>query len=101
MEESHFKALASPIFSSQIYLTVDESQVVKALNHTVDTFRGLVDIGSYPILENPHYRTRLTFDSMVPGKKEEALTLLRSTNFFFFNFYVTKSFASNKIQESA
>lgn len=64
----------TPLFSRDLFLNVEEAHFVDTLDEIVAA-NPEVQIGSYPKWFDPHYKTRLTFDSRVEGDVDRALTM--------------------------
>lgn len=77
LEKEHFTGWSSKFFSRTIYLNVHESHAIEALNKTAKNFEATVKIGSYPIVNNAYYLTKLTLESTVESQVEEAHNTLK------------------------
>jgi molybdopterin-biosynthesis enzyme MoeA-like protein len=65
-----------PFITRALILNQDEVELKEALDLVVAAHPG-VSIGSYPVLFNPRYRTRITFDSTDAASVLAALEDLR------------------------
>lgn len=66
-----------PFRLETLYVKLDESQLAASL-HDVLEAHPTVDIGSYPVWNNPHYRVRITLESKDAAEVVAALELLKS-----------------------
>lgn len=55
----------------ELYFSADETKLVRALDATVQQYAD-VRMGSYPVWDDPAYRTRLTFEHLSSDRAEEA-----------------------------
>ncbi|KAL1129079.1 hypothetical protein AAG570_013610 [Ranatra chinensis] len=78
MENDHFQAPATRFHNTEVYLNVYESLAVDALDRTVDAFKGRVEIGSYPVMDNPMCLTKITLESTSEEDTQEARGMLVS-----------------------
>jgi molybdenum cofactor synthesis domain-containing protein len=67
----------APFFLKRIFVTVGEASIADHLNVVMGAYPGLL-LGSYPELNNPKYRVRLTLESKDPVYLESAFKLLIS-----------------------
>ncbi|KAF4525213.1 hypothetical protein B566_EDAN014353, partial [Ephemera danica] len=75
-----FPSAIGRIYSDTIYLLVDELNVVSALNATVAKFKEHnVTLGSYPVLGNLKYSTRIAIETTDAKVLAEAVDFLKST----------------------
>lgn len=73
-----FPSLLGSRFCDIIYLNIDEGDLVSALNTTVSKFSNNVTIGSYPVLNNPHYQTKITLETSNAQILKDVILFLKS-----------------------
>src|SRR5688572_25603512 len=66
---------AAPIHGRALYSTAGEGSIAGALDEAVAAFPG-VDIGSYPHLDAPDYRVKVTLDGRDAARLDEAVAWL-------------------------
>jgi molybdenum cofactor synthesis domain-containing protein len=66
---------APPIHGRALYSRAGEGPIAGALDETVAAFPG-VEVGSYPHLDAPDYRVKITFDGRDAGAVDRALAFL-------------------------
>ena len=66
---------APPIHGRALYSRAGEGPIAGALDETVAAFPG-VEVGSYPHLDAPDYRVKITFDGRDAGAIDRALAFL-------------------------
>ena len=67
----------APFFLKTVFVTDGEGAIAEHLNTVIREFPALL-LGSYPALNNPEYRVRLTLESKDPAYLDKALKLLVS-----------------------
>jgi FAD synthetase len=74
-----FPTAIGRVFNDMIYLNVDEVNVVPALNATLAKFQEQqVNLGSYPVLDNPKYCTRISVETSNIKVLTEVIDYLKS-----------------------
>jgi molybdopterin-biosynthesis enzyme MoeA-like protein len=66
-----------PFFLKNVFVTAGEGAIAEHLNAVLREYPALL-LGSYPALNNPEYRVRLTLESKDPAYLDKALKLLVS-----------------------
>jgi len=67
----------APFFLKTVFVTAGEGAIAEHLNAVLREYTALL-LGSYPALNNPEYRVRLTLESKDPAYLDKALKLLVS-----------------------
>jgi len=67
----------SPFFLKAIYVKEGEGLIASILNHLLESFPQLL-LGSYPVLDHPDYKVKVTLESKDPDYLEQALQKLSS-----------------------
>jgi molybdenum cofactor synthesis domain-containing protein len=62
----------APYFLKNVYMKLGEGIIAKTLNDVLARFPELL-LGSYPVLENPEYKVKVTFESKDPEYLQRAL----------------------------
>jgi FAD synthetase len=62
----------APYFLKNVYVKLGEGIIAKMLNDVLAQFPGLL-LGSYPVLEIPEYKVKVTFESKDPQYLQRAL----------------------------
>jgi molybdenum cofactor synthesis domain-containing protein len=62
----------APYFLKNVYMKLGEGIIAKTLNDVLARFPELL-LGSYPVLENPEYKVKVTFESKDPEYLRRAL----------------------------
>ncbi len=65
----------TPFFLKKVFVTTGESSIAEHLNIVMREFPALL-LGSYPELNNPEYRVKLTLESKDPAYLDRALSRL-------------------------
>lgn len=73
-----FPSLLGSRYCDIIYLTLDEVHIVPELNATMSKFSGLVTIGSYPVLGNSDYCTKITIETSSAKILNDVVKFLKS-----------------------
>nr|CAD7441833.1 unnamed protein product [Timema bartmani] len=64
-------------YTHELYLIEDEVVIIPTLNRAVDKFKDSVVFGSYPVLDNKVYCTKITIESTSQIAAGDALTFLK------------------------
>lgn len=66
----------SKFYHEVIYVAKDEMSITPEINKAVDKYKDHVSFGSYPVVDNLYFSTRLTMESMSPEYVHEARNYL-------------------------
>ena len=75
--EHILKASGCKFHTGQIYVDRDELSITPQIDQAVEKFKDTVVFGSYPVVDNMYFSTRLTMESTVPGQVEAAGQFLK------------------------
>lgn len=68
---------SAPFALRRIFTTCDEGELAALMEET-ERSRPAVQIGSYPVYDNPEYKVQITIESKDPAQADEAFEHLRS-----------------------
>ncbi|XP_075225421.1 FAD synthase-like isoform X2 [Lycorma delicatula] len=73
-----FRNNSTKFYNKVLYLKCDEVNVVHALNNAVKKFKDLVVFGSYPVMNNPIFQTKLTMEATDEEQVKNSEEFLKS-----------------------